>query len=174
MIGACVVLFELLPVEGRLLTILPCVRSLVEDRAWRVRWCACLKMSELVQAAVFGDANYLANRPGGAAAVKGVNPVTFGDYNAQQRSIAEAFESTVELLLHDGEAEVRSAIANDLHTLCIFFSMKHNVGNILPCIQSLATDSSSEFVRISVATTICSLAPIFGACDSFLAFLCVL
>uniref|UniRef100_A0A0N4Z163 Protein phosphatase 2A regulatory subunit A n=1 Tax=Parastrongyloides trichosuri TaxID=131310 RepID=A0A0N4Z163_PARTI len=130
-----ITLAELLKKEGKLIGGLKdTLINLVTDRSWKVRFMAAEKFPEL-----------LSSVPG----------ETIND-----------FMRVYIQLLKDGEAEVRGAAAGKLEAVCSKMPeegrMAFLLNDILPVIKDLVGDQNHH-VKISLASVIMGLAPLFGS-----------
>lgn len=121
--------------------VIPVVLTTAADRSWRVRWSVANKYPELCQAM---PASLL---------------------EMMHATMSSAFEK----LLQDSEAEVRTAAAFKVSTVVQVLvsrlpgalSLSLFLEKLVPCFQSLATDTS-EHVRSAFASVVMKMAPVFG------------
>ena len=139
---------------------LPVVVKLADDKAWRVRWCLTHKLHEIGKMALSLPTtdNYAS---GGQFQSKCIT-VEPENYTNIQITIVNSIEVIVDNLLNDQESEVRSAAAANVHQCCRLFRKDRVIDVVIPCIQKLANDQSSEYVRTSIALSINELSVVLG------------
>jgi len=133
-----------------------------EDKAWRVRWCLIQKLYDLgkgVLSLPVSTSSADVNGPNGSTRHINVEPE---NYTNIQITIVNSLEQIAENLLSDSESEVRSAAASNMHQFCKLFRKDRVIAVIMPCVQKLSVDSTSEYVRTSVATSVNQLSVILG------------
>ena len=131
---------------------------MAEDRAWRVRWCLIHKLYELGKV-ILSLPVTTAHGTGTAPVLVAVEPE---NYTNIQITIVNSLEVVAESLLNDSEPEVRSAAAGNAYQYCKLFRKQRILNMIIPSIQKLCNDNTSEYVRTSMATSMNELSVIIG------------
>lgn len=132
--------------HGVLLTSL---RSLIEDKSWRVRYMIADRFEKVsTMASVFCP---------GARSLTLVQIAKAVDEEVVARDLVPSFVK----LLKDNEAEVRTAIAGQIPGFCALVERTVLLNDIMGSIEDLVSDSS-QHVRAALGTQISGLAPILG------------
>lgn len=133
------------------------VVKLADDKAWRVRWCLTHKLSEIGKMALSLPTTEIITT--GQSKCISVEPE---NYTNIQITIVNFMENVVENLLNDAESEVRSAAAANVHQYCRLFRKDRIIDVIVPCLQKLVNDNSSEYVKTSIALSINEISVVLG------------
>ena len=135
-----------------------------EDRAWRVRWCLIHKLYDLGKV-ILSLPITTTHGTGTAPVLISVEP---DNYTNIQITIVNSLEVIAEGLLNDSEPEVRSAAAGNAYQYCKLFRKHRILSTIIPSIQKLCSDSTSEYVRTSMASSMNELSVIIGMYNMYL------